>query len=356
MAYNWDKMVKLTIPDGMMGWHNTGYVVINGRKVEFVVGKETEVPEPVAENIYQLMSHYSVINATAVNNGGSEYRGNSPDHNTHYVIAESNGDTTYAVKGRAYEIVSEISPSTTGKHSLKLGVPAKNLLDGYKFAESVEEKVEGSVFDKEAKTLYYHSTKVRNFVYEFPCAKPLARYTVLLRAADGNTATGTNLRLRYADGTNGDSAIAFNKNGWGVASTNKTKTFSGLGGYNSSGYTTLDVEKIGIFEGVVDENAFEPYNPRREVNAYFPRTVYGGTYNWTTGVLTVTHDLDSDGQTVVALEAPITYKLAPHEIVLEDGTNYIICDADKTVLKYVTDSTKYIEEKFAAVSAAVIGG
>lgn len=350
MAYNWDKMVKLTIPDGMMGWHNTGYVVINGRKVEFAVGKETEVPEPVAENIYQLMSHYSVSTAAAVNNSGSEYCGNTPDHNTHYVIAESNGDTTYAVKGKAYEIVSEISPSTTGKHSLKLSVPAKNLLDGYKFAEYVADNIEESVFDKEAKTLYYKATKVKGFVYKFPCAKPLTKYTVLFRKADGNTASSANMRVMHTDGTIGDSAMSFNKNGWVVAYNKDGKTFSGVSGYNSSGNTTLDVEKIGFFEGVVDEGSFEPYNPRRVVNAYFPRTVYGGTYNWTTGVLTVTHDLDSDGQTVVALEAPITYKLAPQEIVLEDGTNYIICDADKTVLKYVTDSTKYINEKLAAVA------
>lgn len=350
MAYNWDKMVKLTIPDGMMGWHNTGYVVINGRKVEFAVGKETEVPEPVAENIYQLMSHYSVITATAVNNGGSEYRGNSPDHNTHYVIAESNGDTTYAVKGKAYEIVSEISPSTTGKHSLKLDVPAKNLLDGYKFAEYAADNIEGAVFDKEAKTLYYQSPKVKGFVYKLPYVKPLTRYTVLFRAADGNRASSANMKLLHTDGSAEGGSIAFNQRGWGSSVSTKGKTLSGVTGFNSSGHTTLDVEKIGIFEGVVDEGSFEPYNPRRVVNAYFPRTVYGGTYNWTTGVLTVTHDLDSDSQTVVALEAPITYKLAPQEIVLEDGTNYIICDADKTVLKYVTDSTKYINEKLAAVA------
>lgn len=349
MAYNWDKMVKLTIPDGMMGWHNTGYVVINGKRVEFAVGKETEVPEPVAENIYQLMSHYSVSTAAAVNNSGSEYHGDSPDHNTHYVIAESNGDTTYAVKGRAYEIVSEISPSTTGKHSLKLDVPAKNLFGGYDFAKHIENIVSQSVLDEENKTIGYKGSNVIGATLIDIPFKTSTRYTLYFTPAEGS-ASSPNMQVYYVGVSEPEKLAPITNTFPWVYKTQEGRTVDRITGRNHNGTSILLYEKCGVFEGVVDKDGFEPYNPRRVVNAYFPRTVYGGTYNWTTGVLTVTHDLDSAGNAVVALEAPITYKLAPQEIVLEDGTNYITCDADKTVLKYVTDSTKYINEKLAAVA------
>ena len=48
MTYDWKKMVPITVPVGTNGWLYSGEVVINGVSVEFPIGVETTVPEPVA--------------------------------------------------------------------------------------------------------------------------------------------------------------------------------------------------------------------------------------------------------------------------------------------------------------------
>lgn len=49
------KNVTITVPVGLNGWQQTGSVVINGMKVEFPVGEETQVPETAAALLKELI-------------------------------------------------------------------------------------------------------------------------------------------------------------------------------------------------------------------------------------------------------------------------------------------------------------
>lgn len=49
------KNVTITVPVGLNGWQQTGSVVINGMKIEFPVGEETQVPETAAALLNELI-------------------------------------------------------------------------------------------------------------------------------------------------------------------------------------------------------------------------------------------------------------------------------------------------------------
>ena len=49
------KNVTITVPVGLNGWQETGSVVINGMKVEFPMGVETQVPETAAALLEKLI-------------------------------------------------------------------------------------------------------------------------------------------------------------------------------------------------------------------------------------------------------------------------------------------------------------
>lgn len=49
------KNVTITVPVGLNGWQQTGSVVINGMKVEFPMGVETQVPETAAALLKELI-------------------------------------------------------------------------------------------------------------------------------------------------------------------------------------------------------------------------------------------------------------------------------------------------------------
>lgn len=56
MAYNWHKMVTITVPVGLNGWLYSGQITINGITTKFPVGVETSLPEPVAAMIQQMIA------------------------------------------------------------------------------------------------------------------------------------------------------------------------------------------------------------------------------------------------------------------------------------------------------------
>lgn len=377
MAYNWDKMVTVDIPDGVMGWHNTGFVVVNGKRHDFVVGRETEVPEPVAENIYKIAHDWSLRTAAAV-----------PDNDCDCGCAtapwkEASGTsarTAGAKEGYAASIVTTIAPSLNGVGMAKLGLGGKSILDGYEMAKEIAKHIGvPNALDEKAKTVTYTSTKISSFRHYFNYAKENTQYTIILHAGESNTSTTANLLAKYA---NGDTVTKPGNNYFYLTPgkpthkvSNSSETISFFYGSNTSGTTTLQYNLCAIVEGNVGADGFTPFDTQY-FNTYLPRSVYGGSIDWTKGELTVTHDciqsyngetvptgwisstgaLDTGAQVVYPLDTPITYKIAKHAVWLRPGQNVLHSDAGDTVVKYAVDTKEYIDEKFAAVSAAVIGG
>lgn len=61
-------------------------------------------------------------------------------------------------------------------------------------------------------------------------------------------------------------------------------------------------------------------------------------------------------QLLVPLSSPVTIKLNQHDIVLKKGTNVVTSDAGNVTVTYAVDTKTYIDNKFAALSAALLGG
>lgn len=72
------------------------------------------------------------------------------------------------------------------------------------------------------------------------------------------------------------------------------------------------------------ETPYEPYQGNN-YTVQFKRTVYGGTFEWNTGILTST--LDSEGH---ELPEPEVYQLTPQEILSLQGTNTLYSDTGET--------------------------
>jgi len=120
--------------------------------------------------------------------------------------------------------------------------------------------------------------------------KENTRYTFILKVYK-SSGVGTNMRVVYTDGTatsingatgGGVTTIVF------VSASNKTIDY--LGKQNSSGTTRLYYDESGIFEGVLTAGDFVAFKGNTYTET-FDNTVYGGTLNLLTGVLTLTHGI-----------------------------------------------------------------
>lgn len=108
--------------------------------------------------------------------------------------------------------------------------------------------------------------------------------------------------------------------------------------------------------------AFEPYDGVT-LTAELPETVYGGTIDWLTGVLTVTHGhieayagedvpdgwvssvgaLTDGAQVVYPLAEPYTIQLDPQTLDMLRGYNTLWCRTGSTAVGYVADTQMYVE-------------
>lgn len=372
MAYNWDKMVTVDIPDGVMGWHNTGFVVVNGKRHNFVVGRETEVPEPVAENIYKIAHDWSLRTAAAVPDSDC---GCGCATAPWKEVSGTSARTTGAKEGYAASIVTTIAPSLNGVGMAKLGLGGKSILDGYEFAKALSKYNNAVKIDEQRKTITYSASYVSGFSFPVPFSKENTKYTAMTTATSNTTAVATSLKIRYIGATSSSDYIPVLAGGTAVHTYDTTKTIERVIGSQASKAVEMYYDKFVLVEGEVGANGFIPYDTQY-FNAYLPRSVYGGSIDWTKGEFTMTHDciqsyngetvptgwisstgaLDTGAQVVYPLDTPITYKIAKHAVWLQPGQNVLHSDAGDTVVKYAVDTKEYIDEKFAAVSAAVIGG
>ena len=95
--------------------------------------------------------------------------------------------------------------------------------------------------------------------------------------------------------------------------------------------------------------AHDQYQPIQTLTADLPETIYGGTLNWTAGVLVST--LDADGN---ELTEPKTIQLTPQQLNMRKGANNVWSSTGSTDLTYVADTKMYINRELAAIAAAAL--
>lgn len=202
------------------------------------------------------------------------------------------------------------------------------MLDSFKSAG-----ISGLTYDDS--TLTYTALSISTKVVPTIQYKENTQYTFIFSMSNNLAYDATNLRVYYTDGTNTiivlPSASAGTKQTV-VFTTALGKTVDRIQGVNSAGTITLYYNESGLFEGVKTAQDFEPC-----------RYIYGGELNLTTGVLTVTHGMQtydgdegwhrytagSAGQ--FAMYAPLTGMPSLISNVNQVQTNYL-----KTIL---TNST-----------------
>lgn len=262
------------------------------------------------------------------------------------IIEEASGDVVTiddAAAHRPVALVSHINAAEdgTGKSAVSLTRTGKNLFGGMALAQSIVSQAAGATLDENAKTITYNAGKVVGItLFEYPF-KPETQYTLYFTPAE-NSANSPNMQVFYVGETEGVRlAPITNQTVWAYK-TAQGKTVERIAGRNYNGTTILLYEQCGIFEGVVTEEEFVPYEGQT-LTAELPEPVTDGVLDWTTGVLTV----NEDGTTR-------TVQLAAQHLEMLKGQNNIWCDTGETTLAYVADTKMYIDNKFAELTAAVL--
>lgn len=109
--------------------------------------------------------------------------------------------------------------------------------------------------------------------------------------------------------------------------------------------------KVMVVEGeytVATAPAFEPCR-QQTLATSLPEAVHGGKFDWTSGLLTITHGADG-----AELAAPRTAQLAPQTLSMLKGENNIWSDTGDTSLTYNADIKMYIDAAIAEIAAAII--
>lgn len=94
--------------------------------------------------------------------------------------------------------------------------------------------------------------------------------------------------------------------------------------------------------------AFEPC-VKQTMTAALPETIHGGTLDWSSGLMTVTHGADG-----VELSEPRIIKIDQQTLKMFEGCNAVWSDGGDTSLAYIADTKMYIDNKFEALQSAIL--
>ena len=156
--------------------------------------------------------------------------------------------------------VALASAGTTYKRIKTYVSKGKNLFGGEALADVLVEKANATK-DTAAGTVKYQANIVTSKVL-FNAFKKETRYTIILYGYNTSSSgsKATNLRVWYTDGSNDNLLFATaSELSYCVFTTDNNKTVSSVSGANNSAYAILHYDKCGIFEGVLTEADFAPY-------------------------------------------------------------------------------------------------
>ena len=187
----------------------------------------------------------------------------------------------------------------SGWTGAKINRTAENIWGGTLLRDGIKAAIAAAEIDNTNKTIEFGAGATATKRLTDDCGishkfKENTQYTLILAGYNTNASSAlSNMRVYYTDGTS--SAMAFPTNEKTkqtlVFVTTSGKTVDSISKTNQSSYTILYYDECGLFEGVLTAQDFTPY-----VGTTYPiswsdeaGTVYGGTLDVTSGVLTVTH-------------------------------------------------------------------
>lgn len=202
------------------------------------------------------------------------------------------------VESYPLEVVSHITPTQkgsgdpsltnirpiTGYDSVKLSRTGKNLFGGEALADAIATL--GGTKDAENGTISFNPKYMQGAIL-FSNFREATQYTFIICGINTANTYHLNLRINYTDGTIGEMKTS-------VIGEEESITFTSLASKTIKdfiimyfgGVTILRYDQCGIFEGAISAADFEPYKGDTfEID--FGQTIYGGTFNWQTGELTI---------------------------------------------------------------------
>ena len=211
--------------------------------------------------------------------------------------------------------------------------------------------------------------------YVYPYFKPGDKYTIL-----NNSPNGIYINLTYFNTSGNIASLVYNDTQTTFTVPEDYIRLNKLQVGISTSVSTVDTTFNIQLEVGSTATAYEPYHGNT-YSADFGQTVYGGTLDWQTGVLTVTHgqiaayageslpgawisdrDVYADGampttgaQVVYELATPTTIQLTPQQITALSGTNTLYTDSGDTAVSGRADPvwlTQSLMERIAALESA----
>lgn len=266
------------------------------------------------------------------------------------IIQESSGglvSISDAANRNAQAIVSEIKPSVDGVSSVTLIRTGKNLMGFKDFsvnANGVYTDIHADdVFRREVHQTHetINAIGISAFKNILNPHIPAGTYTFTLIHLNGVTYLNPYMEVTLSDGTIVNLAS-------GVVTTLPLDgTITGIRMANRQYKAGDTIEFVMQLEAGAG-TAYDPYNGLT-LTAELPETVYGGTLDWTAGLLTITHGADG-----AALAAPVTHQFDAQTVEILKGHNAVWSDTGDTSLVYVADTKLYIDNAVAAIAAAII--
>lgn len=185
----------------------------------------------------------------------------------------------------------DTSPSNprpiSGWTEANLSRVGKNLADGTAFAQALV--ANGASIDTVNKTVTYSGSQARNTGKVFDKFKPNTVYTFMAKVTSNSSVANINASIVYTDGTATSLADMTKGEQWAWTS-NPNKSVDYFQFTWITGSPTVYYENFGIFEGTLTASDFVPYNGTT-VTLQFGTTIYGGSIDWVSGVVTNTHKM-----------------------------------------------------------------
>ena len=186
----------------------------------------------------------------------------------------------------------------TGWTGAKVTGASVNIFGGNLMRDGIKATISTSSVDLDNKTITFSSNASTVGAFTNPSGltgkfKPNTQYTFIITYEKTSGSASSNMRIVYTDGsaTSIPGVTANNTKETKVVVTTSGKTVWYFNKQNNSGNTKVYYDESGIFEGVLTAANFVPYQGNTYAIDWTDEagTVYGGSLDVTTGVLTVTH-------------------------------------------------------------------
>lgn len=218
-------------------------------------------------------------------------------------IFTSNSSGLYLPSAKAYITSQQEGSGTTsptnvraiiGRSQAQLTNTATNLCGGIDLANQIKRAIPTAVIDTEEKTVTFATNATASGGLVVLPFKEDTRYTIILTFEKTNTSGSLNAGFRwyYTDGNGGYTLEApnYQTKTTQVATSKPNGTVLRINKINTGGVTKVYYEESGVFEGVLTADDFVPYEGKSYLSE-FGQEVYGCTFDFATGELSITHEL-----------------------------------------------------------------